>query len=381
LTTLPMLGLAVLLVHLTLGGLSLAAARGVNRLRSVRLWGWGLILYAAGVLFINLDRVLPYRPAHLAGHLLIAGAAIPLVQGLLVNTGRLVRKRWTRAGLAATGLVLIANTLFSADPRALNMIASSPFAIALFVYGGVTLWRHPLPAARDTCRLMAAGMLACCALWSARIAIPLATGAPENTQTFIDLFSIAQILCSVIGMLCLFWIEVLKMEDRLTSMAYGDSLTGLPNRRAVVMRFDEQASRARRTNRPFALMLFDIDFFKKVNDTYGHQTGDAVLRHLAATLTAAKRQEDLLGRVGGEEFVMLLYDTGRPDARTMAERMRELIARSAVTHEGKDIAVTISGGVAEFPADGDCWDTLFGKADERLYRSKAEGRNRITADG
>jgi len=381
LTTLPMLGLAVLLVHLTLGGLSLAAARGANRLRSVRLWGWGLILYAAGVLFINLDRVPPYRPTHLAGHLLITGAVIPLVQGLLVNSGRRVGKLWAQAGFAITALALIANTLFSADPRALDMTISSPFAIALFVYGGVTLWRHPLPAARNTCRLLAAGMIACSTLWGARIAALLATGAPEDTQTIIDLISIAQILFSVIGMLCLFWIEVLKMEDRLTSMAYGDSLTGLPNRRAVVMRFDEQASHARRTGRPFALMLFDIDFFKKVNDTYGHQAGDAVLRHLAATLTAAKRQEDLLGRVGGEEFVMLLYDTGRPDARTMAERMRELVAKSAATHEGKDIAITISGGVAEFPVDGDCWDKLFGKADERLYRSKAEGRNRITAEG
>jgi len=377
LAKLPMLGLALLLVHLTLGGLSLAAARGVNRLRSVRLWGWGLIVYAAGVLFINLDSVFDYRPTHLIGNLLIAAGTIPLVQGLLVNSGRQANKRWAWAGLILTGLALLANCLFSTDPRPLNLIAPSPFAITMFVYGGITLWRHPLPPARNTCRLLAAGMLACSLLWSLRIAALLAA---DDTQGVIDLFSIAQILFSMIGMLCLFWIEVLKMEDRLTTMAYGDSLTGLPNRRATVSRFDEQASRARRTGRPFALMLFDIDYFKKVNDTHGHQAGDAVLRHLAETLTSAKRQEDLLGRVGGEEFMMLLYDTGRPDARTMAERMREQVARSPATYEGKSIPITISGGVAEFPADGDCWDTLFNKADERLYRSKAEGRNRITAD-
>ena len=375
-----MLGLVLLLVHLTLGALSLAVARSGTRLRSVRLWGRGLILYAGGELFITLEGLLDHRVAHLAGNLLIAGATIPLVQGLLVNSGVRINKRWAQAGLAATGVALAVNNLSGADPRPINLIAALPFAIVMFLYGGIVLWRHPLPAARETCRLLAAGMMACSALWSARIAALLGAGVPEDTQTFIDLLSIVHILFSMIGMLCLFWIEVLKMEDRLTTMAYGDSLTGLPNRRAVVMRFDEQASHARRTGRPFALMLFDIDYFKKVNDTHGHQAGDAVLRHLADTLTAAKRQEDLLGRIGGEEFMMLLYDTGRPDARTMAERMREQVAHSAVTYEGKSISITISGGVAEFPADGDSWDSLFNKADERLYRSKAEGRNRITAD-
>ncbi len=151
------------------------------------------------------------------------------------------------------------------------------------------------------------------------------------------------------GMLCLFWIEVLKMEETLKSMAYGDSLTGLPNRRATVMRFDEMASAARRGGKPFALMLFDIDFFKRVNDTYGHQAGDEVLRHVASVLTAAKRQEDLLGRVGGEEFVLLLADTGMEGARTIAERMRELVANASLQHDGKRIAITISGGLSPIP--------------------------------
>ena len=376
---LPMLGLAVLLVHLTLGALSLAAARGGSRLHSVRLWGWGLIVYAAGLLLNSLGQIIGYGLCHVAGNLLIAASTVPLVQGLLVNSGKRIDKRWAGAALAVTALVLAANNFAGDQARLINLIAPSPFAIGIFLYGGVVLWRNPLPAACDTSRLLAAGMLACSVLWSARAASLFAVHDAESTQFVVDLFAIAQILFSVLGMLCLFWIEVLKMEDRLSSMAYGDSLTGLPNRRATVIRFDEMASAARRSGRPFVLMLFDIDFFKKVNDTYGHQAGDAVLRHLASTLTAAKRQEDLLGRVGGEEFVLLLSDMGRDDAKMIAERMRELVAASAIEHEGKRIAITISGGLAQFPEDGDCWDLLFNKADERLYRAKSDGRNRIVA--
>ena len=378
---LPMLGLAVLLVHLTLGALSLAAARGGNRLHSVRLWGWGLIVYALGLLLNSLDRVIDYGFCHVAGNLLVAAAAVPLVQGLLFNSGKRIGSRWAGAALAVTALALVANNFLGDQTRLINLIASSPFAIGIFLYGGAVLWRHPLAAACDTCRLLAAGMLACGILWSVRIALLFAFQDDETTQFILDLFAIAQILFSVLGMLCLFWIEVLKMEDRLSSMAYGDSLTGLPNRRATVIRFDEMASAARRSGRTFVLVLLDIDFFKKVNDTHGHQAGDAVLRHLASTLTIAKRQEDLLGRVGGEEFVLLLSDIGRDAARSIAERMRETVANTAAEHEGKRISITISGGLAQFPDDGDCWDLLFNRADERLYRAKTDGRNRITAEG
>jgi diguanylate cyclase (GGDEF)-like protein len=128
-------------------------------------------------------------------------------------------------------------------------------------------------------------------------------------------------------------------------------------------------------------MLFDIDFFKRVNDTYGHQAGDEVLKHVASVLTAAKRQEDLLGRVGGEEFVLLLTDTGLDGAKVIAERMRELVANAFLQHEGRRIAITISGGLSQFPEDGDGWDRMVNRADQRLYQAKAQGRNRIAATG
>jgi diguanylate cyclase (GGDEF)-like protein len=383
---LPTLILALLILHFALGGLCLAATRGENRMVSVRYWGWGLIAYAAGLLITILPSVLTRPVASGLGNIVIAYAPIPFIQGVLNNTRRRLDWRWTGTALSATVLVILANNGVGPELRLVNLVAPSPIAIGLFLYAGLVLWQAPVPAARGASCLLAAVLLFCSALWSLRIAMLLGAFSagpsdPARTQLIIDLFSIAQILTSVIGMLCLFWIEVLKMEETLKSMAYGDSLTGLANRRATVMRFEEQASLARRTQRPFTVMLFDIDFFKKVNDTYGHQAGDAVLKHIAAILTSAKRQEDLLGRIGGEEFVLLLANTDMEGARVIADRMRELVAHAFLQHEGRRIAITISGGLAQFPEDGDSWDRIFSKADERLYQAKADGRNRITAAG
>ena len=379
---LPTLILALLILHVVLGALCLAAGRGENRMVSVRYWGWGLVIYAAGLLITILSPILTRPAAAALGNIIIAYAPIPFIQGVLSNTRHRLDRRWVGAAFGATVLAILFNNSIGPQLRVINLVAPSPIAIGLFLYGGIVLWRSPVKAADSASRLLASVLLACTVLWSLRIAMLLGVSStdpadPERTQFVIDLFAIAQILTSVIGMLCLFWIEVLKMEETLKSMAYGDSLTGLPNRRATMMRFEEMASAARRGDKPFALMLFDIDFFKRVNDTYGHQAGDAVLRHVASVLTAAKRQEDLLGRVGGEEFVLLLADTGMEGAQAIAERMRELVANAFLQHDGKRIAITISGGLAQFIEDGDSWDRMFNAADQRLYHAKAEGRNRI----
>jgi len=375
---LPTLILALLILHFVLGALCLAAGRGENRMVPVRYWGWGLVAYAAGLLITILSPVLTAPVAAALGNIVIAYAPIPFIQGVLSNTQRRLDRRWVGAAFAATVLAILYNNSTGPHLKVINLVAPSPIAIGLFLYGGAVLWRSPVEAARSASRLLSSVLLACTALWSLLGTSSAGLADPERTQSIVDSFAIAQILVSVIGMLCLFWIEVLKMEETLKSMAYGDSLTGLPNRRATVMRFDEMASAARRGEKRFALMLFDIDFFKRVNDTYGHQAGDEVLRQVASVLTAAKRQEDLLGRVGGEEFVLLLADTALDGAQTIAERMRELVANAFLQHDGKRIAITISGGLAQFPEDGDSWDRMFNTADQRLYHAKAEGRNRIT---
>src|SRR5208282_3460134 len=143
-----------------------------------------------------------------------------------------------------------------------------------------------------------------------------------------------------------FWIEVRKMEASLEHVAFTDELTGLLNRRATLMRFKEEMARAQRQKHPMALVVFDIDHFKQFNDKHGHQSGDAVLKHVAQLLNDAKRGEDVLGRIGGEEFVFLCSTQSKTDAMETAERMRVKVATAKLDYDSNSFQVTLSGGLA-----------------------------------
>jgi diguanylate cyclase (GGDEF)-like protein len=174
------------------------------------------------------------------------------------------------------------------------------------------------------------------------------------------------------------WIEVRLMEADLRETASTDLLTGLLNRRATRERFDQEVSRCARLNEKFGLILFDIDHFKKINDTYGHQVGDRVLREVAQAMDRCKRKEDVLGRIGGEEFVVILPLHDREDTLKAAHRLRMAVRESTVnTREADSARVTISGGIALYPDDGDGWDGLYTSADRRMYRAKDSGRDRV----
>ena len=140
----------------------------------------------------------------------------------------------------------------------------------------------------------------------------------------------------------------------------------------------EEAARWSRTGAGFALAILDMDRFKAVNDDHGHLVGDALLCHVGRVLAAAKRTEDVLGRLGGEEFVVLMcgHQSGG-GAATAADRLREAVAANPMVHGGEALRVTLSGGIAELPADGADWDKVFAVADARLYEAKRSGRNRV----
>jgi len=158
-------------------------------------------------------------------------------------------------------------------------------------------------------------------------------------------------------------------RDRLTTEAMTDPLTGLPNRRAM----NEAVERRIAAGEPFALLVMDIDRFKAINDTYGHAVGDEVLRFLAETAKAALRPSDRCYRFGGEEFVVLLPELDAATAYPAAERLRGALER---TPSPAGRPVTVSIGLAEFPADGVTPEQVFEAADEAMYRAKQEGRNR-----
>lgn len=171
----------------------------------------------------------------------------------------------------------------------------------------------------------------------------------------------------------------LERENRvLERQAREDPLTGLANRRAFDAALDARLSDARAARRPLAVVLFDIDRFKAINDRFTHAVGDAVLREVANLLRAHCRASDIAARIGGEEFVLLLREADRASALAVAERVRAEIATRDWTAVAGGLAVTISAGVAADPGDGS-GAALLGDADAALYRAKRGGRDRVCA--
>jgi diguanylate cyclase (GGDEF)-like protein len=165
----------------------------------------------------------------------------------------------------------------------------------------------------------------------------------------------------------------------LAWMASTDSLTGASNRRHFLDEIALELGRAKRNGLPVSLLALDIDHFKEVNDQYGHQAGDAMLKAFVEVIRETLRPHDMLGRVGGEEFMVLLPDTSHEAAAVLAERIRSRVESMVMPFDGTTLSVTVSIGVAEFGVDGDNHDAVFKAADTRMYQAKHEGRNRVIA--
>jgi diguanylate cyclase (GGDEF)-like protein len=174
----------------------------------------------------------------------------------------------------------------------------------------------------------------------------------------------------------------IKLEQALkiiNELAIRDELTGSHNRRHLIRLIENEKERTARVGSLFCLCLLDIDHFKRINDTYGHLAGDAVLREFAATVQRQIRDSDSFGRYGGEEFLLMLPETSIDEAQALAERVRANIARLGF-EDLPDLAVTVSIGVAEFRVDEPIAQTV-ARADEALYQAKSSGRNRVIRYG
>jgi two-component system, cell cycle response regulator len=170
----------------------------------------------------------------------------------------------------------------------------------------------------------------------------------------------------------------LRRYNDLEDLAYRDELTELPNRRGASRQIDVLISRARRHGHQLALLLIDADRFKAVNDQHGHATGDVVLRELSARLRERVRREDVVGRWGGEEFVVALPETSPEGAAAVAESLRAGVAGSPVLADGLSLDVTVSIGVAAWT--GHDLDDLVARSDQALYAAKAGGRDQVVLE-
>ncbi len=207
----------------------------------------------------------------------------------------------------------------------------------------------------------------------------------QHRNTIMSLLAIATL---VIGLLSLRLVTVLGIleEDTLAleKLATTDSLTGLFSRRHFHNLCSQEIERASRYNESFSLLIIDIDFFKKINDTWGHPAGDRVLKEISHSLGSLVRIPDFCARIGGEEFAVALPNTDALGANRIAERIRSGIAEQPVTvGQEKDVSetirVTVSVGAATYRKNDD-FGAMFGRADKALYRAKASGRNRVEVE-
>jgi diguanylate cyclase (GGDEF)-like protein len=289
---------------------------------------------------------------------------------------------------AAIALVLLAAV--AADGQVNQPFqAAVNFAVLSLLYATVAglLWRH----AREVLKWRAPALLAAPVLLGSlafgaralRAAIwPESVGAEMNVASGLNVASAVSYIVLVLLMHgTLMMLVVARLVNDLQRLARRDGLTGLLNRRAMNDLLDTQARLRRRAGDCFSVLMIDVDHFKAVNDCHGHATGDRALTHIARLMTQALRAQDRLGRLGGEEFLVLLPGADLRRALAEAERLR-LSVRATPLRDAQvdvEVALTISIGVAEWAGSEEDASRLLARADDALYRAKHLGRDRVEA--
>lgn len=172
--------------------------------------------------------------------------------------------------------------------------------------------------------------------------------------------------------------ELKRLQEALTVMANTDVLTGLANRRCFIEKLAHEFSRGQRYANPLAVMCFDLDHFKAINDRHGHAMGDMALKGVAEVFRKALRSLDVAGRLGGEEFAIFMPETDAAEAVEVSERLRDAIAKMDLRTPGGDpLAITVSVGVSCVQGDDADHEAVLARADAALYKAKSEGRNRV----
>lgn len=376
--------LALIVLHVLLGGLSLVIGRGEHKSAALRWWGAGLLVYSLGLVVAFASVAGARSVALTVGNGLITASPVLCAVGVLSHTRMRLHFGWIWAGVAATVVVLGWNNFAYAPSPMMNIAAPTIMGVVMFLLAAFVILREGPRDSAMANQFLAAIMVLAVATWVMRIAATYtATQGSEDLSRLdgvLSFFAIAQMVTGVAATLALFWIDVRLMQAELSRVAHTDALTGLPNRRAILHRFQEEIARAVRHKDKLALAILDLDHFKRVNDARGHAVGDEMLKAAAAAFTGAKRDEDILARIGGEEFLVVLASCRTIEGAVQAaERMREALAGVELRAGGETLRMTASVGVALYPDEGADWDSLFTAADRRLYAAKGAGRNVVVA--
>lgn len=230
-----------------------------------------------------------------------------------------------------------------------------------------------LGAARVTMLLSALGALA--ALGLSQLVLWLVGAGPGPASALLVLMVTLVVAPLVVWMPVRLWLDAESARARLDVLSTRDELTGVSNRRHFLVQADREWARCRRYDMPAAVLMVDIDHFKRINDLHGHGTGDLMLREVAQAIAGTLRQADLLGRFGGEEFIAFLPHADMLGALDAAERIRDTVARLTLDLPGEPVRTTVSVGVVPLDAEHDTLGALIADADLALCTAKEAGRN------
>ncbi|MEA2623207.1 MAG: hypothetical protein QOH61_2117 [Chloroflexota bacterium] len=303
-----------------------------------------------------------YPETEVAIQLLVSAGilAVVFLQDLLPTAALGQGRRWIEAALA-TGFVAVLTGLTGG--------LSSPFFVGFFlVVAGASLSLEE--AAPLLLALLAAGSYA---LVGVAVAAPDELGAGTLAWLGFNVVSLSLLafLASVVGR------EQRRAREAAISLSRFDPLTGLFNRNYFFSVLDQEIRRAARSGGHFAVLMIDLDDMKPVNDTFGHQQGDELLRGVTSTIQKDLRSTDIAARYGGDEFVVLLSDTDAQGAHTVAEKLRSDIAQVAVGSMDRPARTTVSVGLVSYPEDGTTVESLISDVDRAMYESKRRGKNQI----
>lgn len=345
----------------------------------VRAWAIGLALLGLGWALLAGRGVLPAGLVLFASHLALAAALLLLLRALRGFFGLAPWRAHHAALLLAQALVSAVFTWGIDSVHLRMLLGGALLAVVLLEACSVLLRRGERPLARGH-RLLLGYLLAllATALWYG-VMVLLALGQPLEPLLRMPSHQIAHVLAAalpLVGSIGFLLLLHHRLARRLLAQAAEEALTGLSNLRG----FEHAAAARWAHGEALALLAVDADHFKRINDAHGHAVGDAVLRWLGGLLTETARQHDVVARLGGEAFVLLLPNSTPEQALAAAERLRERIAQRPFDEDGVRLRVTVSIGIATRRDDDTAIDDLLRRADRALHAAKAAGRNRVRSE-
>ena len=347
-------------------------------------WAVGLLLNAVGHFLLMLYGAVPNGVSIVPGNLLLSCVMVCMTAAIYQFQGRPVP--WWLLVPAPVLITVFVAVFINDFPARVSFVG---LVIGLQTLWGLsaTLERRHATVGRGQWLLVTGfaleaavlGSRALLALSDYHAAATILQSSVLQTFTFMSTFAV--VLVSSMGFV---FMSRDRADESNRVMATMDALTGVANRRSFIAALDRDVARAVRTRAPTALMMMDIDHFKSINDRYGHPVGDQVLCSVVNVVRQRARAQDLVGRYGGEEFMVLLPDTTLAGAEQLARELCKAVQESCCPVDGVDgpgISVTISIGVFGGQLDaGDGWDMLISAADRALYRAKSNGRNRVESE-